>query len=764
MAFINEYPYSDFNEYNMDWIIKTVKDLSVAWAETKTEWGDMQTEWTNYKNYIDNYFENLDISQEINDKIDQMASDGYFYGLFNTLFRSDIITKAGEVTSDWISANLMQEVGYVIDKSLSVSDAAADAKISGDFIHAATDAELLIYTNGYISTGNVIPGNIVDLTVVGGGDTATFCHVIDSCSPGDMYCFNGQGGYSPRLWAFTDENYKLINKENAAVLADQLIATAPSGAAYMISNIEIAGKGACIKNPFFTRVETNENEIYMLKNNFISPTNNVIDYLKELYIPEMDHTIYGIEFFIGIQSSGTGKYFSEIRLYLDNGTPYVRIALNQGYDVADESVYVINENNLTVVPFENNIVNGVGTLKGYIVYDVSSLSAGTRTRFNNVSVNDVTNLFYAPFIRYELENENTPKRTKSAKAMDHSIGAANSYQAPDQFKENGYVKVYVNGVLVDPGDYTLYKQGKIVFNNAVTYDPEDITFTYDVYEKNIRPFENDLSENCYGLQVYEQNVTNTLSYVSDPAGGASDVLQVSFTDTIIDPDVTLARTQLMKEYINATELTEEVDIYIPQELLDAMVTYPNEIRWFALGSLWCPYGSRTSATSNKYSGSANSFELWKSDAADTHITYHIRSRKRVVNASQIEEYTLLSDADSNFYVKGNEWIHIKKEFKLGNPGSYIVTITDSDGTHQLISQADGISDIAYLGVPDPEDEASIYGASVNSVIPYRTCSESDAIKLYMSKDLCNYIISENGAVTVYYKNYKAYGIKAVNTF
>lgn len=200
---INEYPYTDFNEYNMDWIIKTVKDLTVEWAATKTEWTDMKTELEALKLYITNYFDNLDVDQEISDKIDEMVADGTFLDII----RSTVTTEAGAVTSAWIADNLLQETGYVLDKSLTVEDAAADAKAAGDRITALEEATGVIdfgpanFARGDLSSsGNVITRNYRVITP----NTFNFAEeckiIVDPNYTGYLWLYPvGDSAYNTRL-------------------------------------------------------------------------------------------------------------------------------------------------------------------------------------------------------------------------------------------------------------------------------------------------------------------------------------------------------------------------------------------------------------------------------------------------------------------------------------------------------------------------------------------------------------------------------------
>lgn len=83
----NEYPYTDFHELNADWILKEMKNLIEAWSQTEAAWNALKEDNTAFKqginatvaslqNFVNNYFDNLDVQNEINNKLTAMASDG----------------------------------------------------------------------------------------------------------------------------------------------------------------------------------------------------------------------------------------------------------------------------------------------------------------------------------------------------------------------------------------------------------------------------------------------------------------------------------------------------------------------------------------------------------------------------------------------------------------------------------------------------------------------------------------------------------------
>ena len=140
MAF-NKYPYTDFHEMNDDWVIGKVKELIAAWAETKSDWQQVQSDWEtqqqafdDLKSFVDTYFDNLDVQNEINAKLDAMAADGSLGTLMQPYIDSAVGDSIPATVSAWLSEHIDPDTGYVIDDTLSVSGAAADAKVVGDKI------------------------------------------------------------------------------------------------------------------------------------------------------------------------------------------------------------------------------------------------------------------------------------------------------------------------------------------------------------------------------------------------------------------------------------------------------------------------------------------------------------------------------------------------------------------------------------------------------------------------------------------------------
>ena len=67
----SEYPYVNFSEYNYDWLIKKVKEVLQNFDVLNTDFNTLRT-------YVEDYFENLDLTAEVDAKIDEMIAIIFF--------------------------------------------------------------------------------------------------------------------------------------------------------------------------------------------------------------------------------------------------------------------------------------------------------------------------------------------------------------------------------------------------------------------------------------------------------------------------------------------------------------------------------------------------------------------------------------------------------------------------------------------------------------------------------------------------------------
>lgn len=85
MGLFEQFPYTNLHELNLDWFLNTFKDLLKEWEDQKTEFADLKEAWNALRDYVNNYFDNLDVQEEVNNKIDAMAASGELSAILQTV-------------------------------------------------------------------------------------------------------------------------------------------------------------------------------------------------------------------------------------------------------------------------------------------------------------------------------------------------------------------------------------------------------------------------------------------------------------------------------------------------------------------------------------------------------------------------------------------------------------------------------------------------------------------------------------------------------
>lgn len=103
----------------VDYLNKTMEDVEVLHEDVE----NLHNAYELLQEYVNTYFDNLDVQTEINNKLDAMAVSGELLQIIEPTITDEV--------ADWLSEHLTPTTP-TIDNTLTVSGAGADAKVVGD--------------------------------------------------------------------------------------------------------------------------------------------------------------------------------------------------------------------------------------------------------------------------------------------------------------------------------------------------------------------------------------------------------------------------------------------------------------------------------------------------------------------------------------------------------------------------------------------------------------------------------------------------------
>lgn len=144
MAF-EQFPYSNFHDLNLDWIISEVKKAIEGFKALSAKTDDFETTLNNALEYINNYFKNLDVQKEINNKLEEMKENGEL---------ADIIAAFLKAPNYYLSVQSMVADTAITNNSVAITTSYHTAGNDGSclyWIHTpkSYDFEIALSNNLY---------------------------------------------------------------------------------------------------------------------------------------------------------------------------------------------------------------------------------------------------------------------------------------------------------------------------------------------------------------------------------------------------------------------------------------------------------------------------------------------------------------------------------------------------------------------------------------------------------------------------------------
>lgn len=87
MSMENLGPYTNFHELNQDWFLQEFNKLVAQWKAMQKNFDNLQDAFNDLKSYVQDYFKNLDVQDEINKKLDELVNSGKFDTILGNYFQ-----------------------------------------------------------------------------------------------------------------------------------------------------------------------------------------------------------------------------------------------------------------------------------------------------------------------------------------------------------------------------------------------------------------------------------------------------------------------------------------------------------------------------------------------------------------------------------------------------------------------------------------------------------------------------------------------------
>lgn len=217
-------PYTNFHELNQDWFLTEFNKVLKEWAEMKKSFNSLNEAFNNLRNYVHDYFKNLNVQKEIDKKLDSMVSDGTLISIINPYISPTI--------DDWLHTNIKQNEN-VIDSSLTLKNASANSFCTGTLIkvnHNNNVSKVNIGKKNIICKDNLIKGFSTDATgVITENNEFYVTQFIKIDNTRKIYSKGGVG-----LTICFDENFKYIG---STIPTDSGFAIFTTGTVYIMCNI-----------------------------------------------------------------------------------------------------------------------------------------------------------------------------------------------------------------------------------------------------------------------------------------------------------------------------------------------------------------------------------------------------------------------------------------------------------------------------------------------------------------------------------------------